>query len=131
MRVGARSSRILTRECEMLYDGSCPICVREVNLYRSLNNDNRIQFTDISKSENGQRLLDYGITSGEAMKTLHVYDGKKGEMVQGVDGFLSIWGRLPYFNLLLPLFSIPGVKGLTGWLYGVFARNRVRGDKLK
>lgn len=121
-----RGSHRWKSECTMLYDGSCPICDREVKVYKKLNLlDNRVEFCDISKLDDHSILDKYGISKSQAMDKLHVLD-TDGKMRTGVEGFLTIWQRLPYFNRLLPFFKIPGILTISEWLYLGFSKYRAK-----
>jgi predicted DCC family thiol-disulfide oxidoreductase YuxK len=107
----------------MFYDGGCPLCRREVALYRRLDRSQRITWLDISASET--RLEDYGLTLEGAMRELHVM-GADGVMYRGAAAFPPIWAALPYLRRLAPLTRLPGVLPALERVYRLFARWRLR-----
>ena len=54
-----------------LFDGSCPICLRETKFLKRRDISNQIRFIDIN-SENYNPNLFNGISYAEAMSNLHV-----------------------------------------------------------
>ena len=111
-------------DCTMFFDGGCPLCHREVAFYEKLDSDNKVNFLDISTLQaEPPGLVAYGVSLQHAMERIHVLD--RGEMVSGAKAFLSLWEKLPYFHLLVPLFHIPGVLVVTEYAYCYFAKNRL------
>lgn len=106
----------------MFYDGSCPLCLREVNLYRRLDRARRVVWLDISRPD--ASLGQYGLTRDRAMRELHVL-GEDGVLYRGAAAFPPIWA-LPYFRWLAPVFRLPGVLPALEFVYKPFARWRLR-----
>lgn len=107
----------------MFYDGSCPLCRREVAHYRRLDKHNRVLWLDISEPE--APLADYGLTRDRAMQELHVL-GSDGQMYTGAAAFAKIWESLPYFRWLARVTKFPGVLKALEIAYRPFARWRLR-----
>ncbi len=57
------------KEIEVLYDGDCPLCRREVNMLRRMDRQRRIGFTNIASAE--FEAGDYGLTEDELMAEIH------------------------------------------------------------
>lgn len=93
--------------CTTVYfDGSCPICSREVALYRRLDRRGRIRWHDASRDA-GDLAAD-GVTRADALARLHVRDDD-GRLVTGARGFVAIWERLPAFAWLAAIARRPAV----------------------
>lgn len=84
----------------MYYDGACPVCSREVSLYRKLDRNGRIRWHDVS-ADAGDLGADR-VSQADALTVLHARlpDGR---LVKGVDAFIAVWDRLPGFTLFARL----------------------------
>lgn len=80
----------------LFYDGACPVCSREVSLYRKLDRRGAIRWHDVVASE-GDLGADR-VSQADALRVLHARlpDGR---LVTGVDAFIAVWDRLPGFRL--------------------------------
>jgi predicted DCC family thiol-disulfide oxidoreductase YuxK len=107
----------------MFFDGACPLCRREVDHYRRLDRDNRVDWVDISVDR--QALQALGITADAAMRRLHAVD-RQGRLRVGVPAFVAIWEALPFYRRLAPLLRLPGLLPLLDIGYRRFADWRLR-----
>jgi predicted DCC family thiol-disulfide oxidoreductase YuxK len=107
---------------EVFFDGECPLCVREINMLRSLDRHARLRFTDIA--EPGFDPASTGLTQADLMASIR---GRlpSGELVEGVEVFRQLYGAVG-FGPLIPLTRIFGVRHALDASYKVFARNRLR-----
>ena len=81
----------------VFYDGQCPICSREVALYRRLTGPDKIAWLNLAGSQD--LLSDQPFTLAQAMELLHVRD-IDGTIRVGLDAHLLMWQRLPLLNIL-------------------------------
>jgi len=65
-----------------LFDGGCPLCLRETNFLRKRDILNQILFVDINRKDYNPNL--YDITYSEAMANLHGIM-ENGEIIRGLD----------------------------------------------
>lgn len=79
----------------LYYDGACPVCSREVSLYRKLDREGSIRWHDVSESEGD--LGSDGVNQTDALAIIHARlpDGR---LVTGVEAFIAVWDRLPGFR---------------------------------
>jgi predicted DCC family thiol-disulfide oxidoreductase YuxK len=107
----------------VFYDGSCPLCKKEINHYIRIDKDKKIGWIDISTD----RLLlkKYEISYTDAMKQLHVI-GQNGNLLIGVDAFMIIWRFLPYYQRLEQAVTLLHIKKPMVWVYDIFAKQRYR-----
>lgn len=107
----------------MLYDGECPLCLREVNgLRRLARGRGRVDFEDIS--EPGFDPGRYGLDAGRVMARIHgvLPDGR---VIEGVEVFRRVYAATGFGWLLAPT-AWPGLRRIADAGYRWFARNRLR-----
>jgi predicted DCC family thiol-disulfide oxidoreductase YuxK len=104
----------MTQNTEVLYNGSCPVCSREINHYERLSQKQAlaIQYDDLADSA---KLKDWGLDADEAAKRLHVR--KDGEIYSGVPAFIILWKDIPQMRWLAKIVSLPGVHKLACLTY--------------
>lgn len=107
----------------MYYDGSCPLCRREVDHYRRLDRDQRVSWVDISREP--EALAPLGVDLNTAMRRLHATD-EDGRLVSGVPAFLAIWRQLPGYRHLARAVALLGLTPLFDGCYIRFADWRYR-----
>lgn len=107
----------------VFYDGSCPLCSREIDHYRGLDRHGRLCFIDISAS--GFDAGSWDLNRKELIKVMHVRDAG-GRLYRGVDAFRALWLGLPrpFYRRLSRLLGLPGLHLLAVVGYRVFARLR-------
>ncbi|MBX3507758.1 MAG: DUF393 domain-containing protein [Parvibaculum sp.] len=92
------------RSCDVYYDGSCPLCRREIDFYRRREGARAINWVDVSKA-------DYAGGDGAperetAMKRFHVKRAD-GALVSGGAAFAELWVALPALRPIGILFRYP------------------------
>lgn len=122
-RPGGASQPPLT----VLYDGSCPLCRREIGHAQGLARrepGSALCFVDIS---------DRQATGGGAGPPLHIDDAERrrllarfhvqradGSRLQGAAAFVAMWARLPGWRWLARLARLPGLLWLMERAYRLF-----------
>ena len=92
----------------MLFDGDCPLCLREINFLKSLNSSGHLGFVDISS--NSYKPEEYsGITYRMAMSRMHALKAN-GDLLLDLDVFREAY-KLVGFGWIYapsrwPVFSI-------------------------
>ena len=107
----------------VLYDGSCPLCRREIAVYRDLQPvqpGSPVCFADISDA---QVPLPLGTTREQLLARFHV-QGRDGELHSGAQAFLRLWAALPGWRWLALLGRVPGASGVMELTYRLFLRCR-------
>ncbi|MEM1103007.1 MAG: DUF393 domain-containing protein [Pseudomonadota bacterium] len=82
---------------QVFFDGSCPLCVREIGFYRRRRGADAITWTDISGAAEGE--VAPGLEKGKAMGRFHVRR-PDGRIVSGARAFAAMWRALPGFRLV-------------------------------
>ena len=108
------------------YDDRCKICSKEINFYKKIAPKNSLNWLGISSSKLDLKLANIKLV--DALLYLHVKDSK-GNFYIGVDAFIVIWKKLPYFKYLNLIISLPIIYPLAKYLYKKFAEYRF--NKLK
>lgn len=88
--VAADSNTSSNWEIRMLYDGDCPLCMKEVNFLKQRDEGkDKIQFVDISTDDYSPE-DNYGITFEQAMEKIHAVlpDGR---IIVGVEVFRRLY----------------------------------------
>ena len=107
----------------VFYDGSCPLCRKEISHYQRLDVDRRLNWCDISRSADQLKLLD--ISLEQAMKELHVLD-IHGQLKTRAEAFITLWQQLPYYRWLARLVERLQLVSVMNRAYDIFARWRFR-----
>jgi predicted DCC family thiol-disulfide oxidoreductase YuxK len=95
---------------EVLYNDDCPICSREIKHYRGLSGDD-LTFVKITK----ESAADWGLTEEQAAKQIHARSN--GDVTVGVDAFVSVWQRLPYYRSLSMIVGWRPIRYITDIVY--------------
>ena len=104
----------------VLYDGACPLCRREIGLYRGLQPNTPVCFADVS----GAALpLPPGTTREQLLARFHVR-GRDGELLSGAEAFLALWTVLPGWRWLALAGRLPGAVWTMERTYRLFLRWR-------
>jgi len=111
------------RHMTMYYDGACPVCSREVSLYRKLDRDGAIRWYDVSASE-GDLGADC-VSQADALAIIHARlpDGR---LVTGVEAFIAVWDRLSGFKRFAGVARWRPVTWMLGKGYAWYAPRRKR-----
>ena len=110
----------------VFYDDRCKICSKEINFYKKIAPKNSLNWLGISSSKLDLKLANIKLV--DALLYLHVKDSE-GNFSIGVDAFIVIWKKLPYFKYLNLIISLPIIYPLAKYLYKKFAKYRF--NKLK
>ena len=119
MNVPQESSQSLT----VLFDGACPLCRREVDVYRRLtpvNDGPPLKWLDVSQPQSC-----HGLDREQAtyLARFHVQQSD-GKMLSGAAAFVALWAVLPGWRWLARLASLPGVTAVLEVAYQGFLKFR-------
>ena len=107
----------------VLYDGACPLCRREISVYRNLQPlrpDSPVCFADVSDAAVS---LPTGTTREALLARFHV-QGRDGELLSGARAFLALWAALPGWRWLAFVGRLPGATWVMERTYRLFLRWR-------
>lgn len=93
----------------IFYNGACPICRREIDHYRALDQRGQTALAWCDISQDPERLRSSGLTEIEAKRRLHV-QGTDGTITAGLPAFLTIWMALQRYRGLARMARLPGIR---------------------
>ncbi|XP_031404938.1 uncharacterized protein At5g50100, chloroplastic [Punica granatum] len=109
---------------KMLYDGECPLCMREVDMLRERNEDyNRINFVDISSDDYSPE-ENQGIDYKTAMGRIHAILSD-GTVVTDVEAFRRLYEQVG-LGWVYAITKYKPVGALADAVYGVWAKYRLQ-----
>lgn len=74
------------------FDGACPVCSREIKMYRRQRGSDAMRWVDVAHCE--APALGAGLTRAAALAQLHVRRAD-GSLVSGARAFSELWRGLP------------------------------------
>ncbi|CAL5219281.1 g1083 [Coccomyxa viridis] len=110
-------------EIKMLYDGGCPLCMREVNMLRRRDEGvNKIEFVDIDAPEYDPA-KNAGISYEQGMANIHAIlpDGR---VVTNVEVFRRLYEAVG-LGWVYAITKNPVIGRAAEWVYGVWAKFRL------
>ena len=111
----------------VLYDGACPLCRREIGVYRGLqplHPDSPVCFADVSDAAFSlPSALPPGTTREQLLARFHVR-GRDGVLLSGAQAFLALWAALPGWRWLALAGRLPGAAWVMERGYRLFLRWR-------
>lgn len=107
--------------CTVYFDGSCPLCRKEIDYYQRSGAGERLAYVDVSAS--GPETVAPDLDRARAMKRFHVRrpDGK---LVSGTAAFGTVWQQVPGWQLAGTLVQLPVIRHLGDVVYWQYLRFR-------
>ena len=106
------------------FDGSCPLCSREITLMMRLDRRGAIDFVDIATYD----VANCPVDRGELLARFHAREN--GVLLSGAGAFAAMWRAIPLLRPIGLLARIPLVLTLLERCYLVFLRIRPRLQRL-
>lgn len=106
------------------FDGSCPLCRREIALMKRLDRRGAIDFVDVSGPGEGECPID----RADLLARFHARED--GRLLSGAAAFAAMWRAIPMLRPIGQLARIPLVLALLERLYIAFLRIRPRLQRL-
>ncbi len=105
-----------------MYDGACPLCRREIAVYRDLQALQPVAWRDVSAP---QSVLPGGGNRADYLARFHVQLGD-GRVLSGATAFIALWSVLPGWRWLGRFGRLPGMTPVLETMYRLFLRLRPR-----
>lgn len=102
------------------YDGSCPLCSREIKLMKRLDRRGAIDFVDLAASDGA----DCPVDRAELLSRLHACEN--GVLLSGAGAFAAMWRAIPLLRPIGLLARIPPVLNLLERVYLAYPKVRPR-----
>mgnify|MGYP001259821137 FL=1 len=105
-------SRDTPHKTTVFYDGSCPLCDREINFYKNMVGGEKVNWYDLSIQAEANPTMN--LTREAALKRFHL-ETADGTLLSGGAAFAHLWtnfpklrlfGKLAGFKVIAPLFEL-------------------------
>ena len=105
----------------VFFDGSCPICRREIAFYRRREGSDKLSWVDVNQVSEFEVFP--GLLKEQALSQFHFLNGD-GRIISGSRAFAALWLHLPQFTALGRLFSIAPLDFVLEKFYRLFLHVR-------
>ena len=105
----------------VLYDGACPLCAREIAMYRRQHSTDAIRWLDVSQIPESD--IPRGLSRQAVLARFHVIR-RDGSVAVGAAGFVELWKAIPKLRLVGRLAGLPPVFSILELGYSLFLRVR-------
>jgi predicted DCC family thiol-disulfide oxidoreductase YuxK len=110
-------------QIKLLYDGECPLCLREVNFLQKRDaGRGRVAFVDIAADDYTPE-ANGGVDFETAMGRIHAVL-PDGTVIKNVEVFRRVYEVLG-IGWIYAITKLPGVNRLVDWLYEIWADRRL------
>ena len=87
----------------VFFDGSCPICTKEIDFYRKRNGAEFLSWIDVSDKD--AEIASTNRSRQELLARFHVMRSD-GKLISGGKAFAELWTSLPGFTFVGKIFQI-------------------------
>ena len=101
----------------VFYDGACPLCRREISVYKRRDKGEALDWVDVSACD--LAALPGTLTRGETEARFHVRSAK-GEVLSGAAAFAEVWTHTPGFRTLGRIAKVPVITVVLEGIYRGF-----------
>ena len=116
-----------SKSLTIFFDGSCPICSKEINFYKMRAGADELSWVDVSDEEIPIPIQTR--SREELMARFHVLSSS-GELVSGGAAFAELWASLPAFKIFGKIFKLPILRYLIDVGYDIFLTLRPKFQNL-
>ena len=116
-----------TPSLTVFFDGSCPICSKEINFYKMRAGADELSWVDVSDEEIAIPIQTR--SREDLMARFHVLSSS-GELVSGGAAFAELWASLPAFKIFGKFFKLPILRFLIDVGYDIFLTLRPKFQNL-
>ena len=109
----------------MLFDGSCGVCRRTVEIVQRLDVLGRVDVLDAAQEWEAVETRYSGLSQRQCLEQMHVLR-PGGRIARGFDGYRALARALPIAWPALPLLYLPGARHVGARVYNSVARRRHR-----
>ena len=116
-----------SKSLTVFFDGSCPICSKEINFYKMRAGADELSWVDVSDEEISIPIQTR--SREQLMARFHVLSSS-GELVSGGAAFAELWASLPAFKIFGKIFKLPILRYLIDVGYDIFLTLRPKFQNL-
>ena len=116
-----------TNSLTVFFDGSCPICSKEINFYKMRAGADELSWVDVSDEKTPIPIETR--SREELMARFHVLSSS-GELVSGGAAFAELWASLPAFKIFGKIFKLPILRFVIDVGYDIFLTLRPKFQNL-
>ena len=116
-----------SKSLTVFFDGSCPICSKEINFYKMRAGADELSWVDVSDEEVPIPIQTR--SREELMARFHVLSSS-GELVSGGAAFAELWASLPAFKIFGKIFKLPILRYIINVGYEIFLTLRPKFQNL-
>jgi predicted DCC family thiol-disulfide oxidoreductase YuxK len=113
----------------IFFDGECPLCSREIEMFQRRVTDGSLAYVDISDPK--FQPAEFGVDAKLVHRQMHVRNDETGRMMIGLDALIAMWECVPGFRWLATLNRRPVFRQLGQVGYAIFAWIRPKLPKRK
>jgi len=110
----------MTQKLRVFFDGSCPACQKEIDIYKNADTAGRIHWIDVSTEQETEQLP---LAEPLLLERFHIQT-PAGQLISGARGFIEMWRLLPGWHWLARICSAPGAPQFLEIGYRAFLRVR-------
>jgi uncharacterized protein (TIGR01777 family) len=114
--VAPRAVRAVDSNCEVWFNGDCPVCSIEIGAYAKLAERRNLPMRFHDSMRVAQPLAAYGLRREHLERRLYLRD-EHGRIVSGFSAVLALWARLPGYGWLARIFSWPKLRAFCETIY--------------
>ena len=107
----------------VVYDGECPFCIDQIDKFKKLDTDSKLEFVPKQNPEITDR---FPILLQSKFETGIRFIRADGNIEIGADAVYQICKRLPLYKPVAWLYAVPGLKQIAQICYGYISENRKR-----
>ena len=110
----------MTEKLRVFFDGGCPLCRKEIGVYKDADKAGKIFWLDVSAEQQAEPLP---LPREKLLARFHV-QSPEGQLISGARGFIEMWRQLPRWRWLAAACRIPGAPTLLEIGYRGFLKLR-------
>ena len=105
-----------TNTLTVCYNGSCPICSREINQYKRMAAASNADLKWVDVTDDQDYARSHNLDFRTSLRRLHAVDGD-GKVLSGVTAFTEMWQRIPKLAWIATILRWPIVGPVAEFVY--------------
>jgi len=114
--IGTRAKAADVELTEMYYNGECPVCNAEMTHYARLCADSQKSLRFIDSMQRPDALAACGLRTDHLERRVYLRDAK-GRIISGLPALIELWSRMPRYQWLAKLTSLPVLNRISAGIY--------------